>query len=79
MSWLSFLHREATGLLDLLLPESCPVCDHPAVLQPEGLCCECLKQIVPLPASHCPRCIACLYLLRFIVGCPIKSNGPIGG
>jgi ComF family protein len=56
MSWLNYLHREATGLLDLLLPESCPVCDHPAVLQPEGLCCECLKQIVPVPASHCPRC-----------------------
>jgi ComF family protein len=56
MSWLTVLRREAIGLLDLLLPESCPVCDHPAVFQPEGLCCECLKQIVPLPASHCPRC-----------------------
>lgn len=56
MSWFSTLCRETTELLELLLPESCPVCDHPAVLQPEGLCCECLKQVVLLPASRCPRC-----------------------
>jgi len=56
MSWFASLCRETTGLLELLLPESCPVCDHPAVLLPEGLCCECLKQLTPLPASHCPRC-----------------------
>lgn len=56
MSWLMTLQREAVGLLELLLPESCPVCDHPAVLFPEGLCCACLKQIHPLPPGQCPRC-----------------------
>lgn len=56
MSWFSILRHEAAGLLELLLPECCPVCTHPAVLHPEGLCCTCLKQIVLLPASHCPRC-----------------------
>jgi len=56
MSWLTSLRREALGLLDLLLPESCPICDHPAVLKPDGFCCECLKQISPLTAGHCPRC-----------------------
>jgi ComF family protein len=56
MSWFATLCREAAGLLELLLPESCPVCDHSAVLQPEGLCCECLRQLILLPASHCPSC-----------------------
>lgn len=56
MSWFSILRHEAAGLLELLLPECCPVCTHPAVLHPEGLCGTCLKQIALLPASHCPRC-----------------------
>lgn len=56
MSWLTLLRREAAGMLELLLPQSCPVCDHPAVLLPEGLCRTCLKQICPLPTGHCPRC-----------------------
>lgn len=56
MAWLARVQATAGNLLELLLPQSCPVCDHPGVLQPEGLCCECLKNLTPLPPSRCHCC-----------------------
>lgn len=57
MAILHRLGRELCGLLDLLLPPACLLCG--TELRRSGrlpLCRDCRAGILPLPASHCPRC-----------------------
>jgi len=50
------LLNECRGLLDTLLPASCPVCEHDFAPACAGLCPSCLADITPLPAARCPIC-----------------------
>ncbi len=57
MALLSLLKSELSGLFDLLLPATCPLCRAESpLIAPFGLCPECLAQLPPLPAARCPRC-----------------------
>ena len=52
-----WLHRELTGLFDLLLPAICPLCDQPLGPSPHPpLCPACLGDMTP---SACPCCPVC--------------------
>ena len=52
----TFINR-FQGLLDLLFPRACPLCHLTLPQRHTGLfCLTCRQGMLPLPASHCPRC-----------------------
>jgi ComF family protein len=57
MVFLRSLRHEMTGLIQLFLPPSCPLCARElAGLGDARLCGDCREQIPPLPPSRCPLC-----------------------
>lgn len=54
---LSWLRAELSGLFNLLLPPSCPLCGGAlGEGTSSSLCPACLAGFLPLESSHCPRC-----------------------
>lgn len=54
---LSWLRTELSGLLNLLLPPSCPLCGGALEAgAASSFCSDCLAEFPPLDSSCCPRC-----------------------
>lgn len=45
-----------SGLLQWLLPATCPLCGRGLEVVKDPFCDSCMADILPLPPAHCPRC-----------------------
>ena len=51
-----FLRELKDDVLDLVYPQSCPICEKPLGRKEKDICEECWKTLALLPAPFCPYC-----------------------
>src|SRR5262245_61563214 len=59
--WLQGLKSIARGVVQLLLPNACLICDRPQGDHADfrhGLCSDCCESVTRDPHARCPRCAA---------------------